>query len=120
MFIQGVAWCTGLRIPTCNILSISCLNGSLRYTDTGWQGVCLEVILGSTCMWWGGPGKHPAPSNTSGYTCKICSLLVMSLGTVTSRMDAVHAFLDTCTAGWHLVFFGWSALLVIRLVLGGR
>ena len=51
LFIQGVAWCRDFRIPACNILSISCFNGSFRCTCTGQQEVCLGVMLGSTCMW---------------------------------------------------------------------
>ena len=66
LLIQGVAWCTGFRIQTCNILPISCLNGSLRCTGTDWKGVCLAVTLGSICIWYGGPGKHPISSKTSG------------------------------------------------------
>ena len=62
LFIQGVAWCTGFRIPTCNILSIFCLNDFFRHTGIWWQGVCLGVMLGSTCIWYGGPEKHPIPS----------------------------------------------------------
>ena len=69
-------------------------------------------------VWW--IRKHPTPSNTSGYTCWIWSLLVMILGMATSQMDDRHTFLDTCKASWQIVFFVWSALLVIRLALGGR
>ena len=64
LLIQGVAWLTGFRTPTCTILSISCLKDSFRWTGTGQQGVCLGVTLGSTWIWYGGPGKHPIPSNT--------------------------------------------------------
>ena len=115
LFIQAVAWCTCFRIPVCNILSISYLNGSLRCTGTGQQGVCLGVTFRSKCIWYGGPGKHPISSNTSGYTCKIFSLLVISLGTVPGQLDTVDSLHDTCITCWHLVFFGWSALLVIKL-----
>ena len=85
LFIQGMAWCTGFRMPYYNILSISCLNGSLRHTGTGSQG----IMLGSTYVWYGGPEKHPVPSKTSGYACRICSLLVISLGTVLGQLDTV-------------------------------
>ena len=120
LFIKSVAWCTCFRIPSCNILSIFCLNGSLRCAGTGQQGVCLGVTLGSTCIWYVGPGKHPIPSNISGYTCKICSLLVISFGTETGWLDTVDILLETYIAVWYFVFFGWSALLVIKLAHGGR
>ena len=48
---------------------------------------------------------------------------VPCLGTIPLQLDTVDpsdSFLDTCTLIWDLVFFGWSALLVIRLALGGR
>ena len=51
-----------LQDTSCNILLISCLNGSLRCTDIGWQGIFSEVTLGFACIWYGGPGKHPIPS----------------------------------------------------------
>ena len=81
LLIQGVASCTGLSTPVSSILSTSCLNASLRWTGIGWQGVCLGVTLGSICIWYGGPGKLPIPSKTSGYTHRIWSLLVTGFGT---------------------------------------
>ena len=66
LLIQGVACCTDFRIPPCEILSISWLNGYLRCLATGQQGVCLRVTVRSTCIWYGGPRKHPTPSKTSG------------------------------------------------------
>ena len=51
---------------------------------------------------------------------RVCSFHVIGLGTVFGQLDTVDLLLDTCIASWHLVFFGWSALLVMRLVLGGR
>ena len=44
-------------------------------------------------------------------------------GSHTLFMDSVHTVesgFDTWTFIWHLVSTGWSALLVIRLTLGGR
>ena len=35
-------------------------------------------------------------------------------------VDTSDSFLDTCMFTCDFVFLGWSALLVIRLVLGGR
>ena len=63
LFFQGLGWCTGFIIPAFNILSISCLNGSLEMSWHWLSRVCLGVTLGSTCIWHGGPGKHPIPSN---------------------------------------------------------
>ena len=120
LIIQGVDWCTDLWIPAGNILSISCLNDSLRCTGAGQQEVCLGVTLWSTCIWYGGPGKHPIPSNTSGYNCKICYLLVISLGIALGQLNTVDSLLDTCIASWLLVFFGWMTLHVMRLALDGR
>ena len=51
LLIQCVPSCTGLSTPSCNILSTSCLNASLRWIGIGWQGVCLGVTLGSSCIW---------------------------------------------------------------------
>ena len=64
--IHGVASCTGLNTPTCNILSTSCWKASLRWTGTGWWGVCFGGMPGSSCIWCGGPGNLPSPSKTSG------------------------------------------------------
>ena len=70
------------------------------------------------------------PSNTSGYLCRIWSLLVISLGasflfffgiwvaTVYIIVWAGTSCFWTCKV--TLVFFGWSAELVIKLALGGR
>ena len=33
---------------------------------TGPQGVCFGGTVGSTLMWYGGPGNLPMPSKTSG------------------------------------------------------
>ena len=129
LFIQGVASWTGLSTPACGILSTSCLNASLRWTGIEQQGVCLGVTVGSICIWLGGPGKLPIPSKTSGYSHRICYLLVTSLGTayfcfgIWAATSCVDLWLDTscfCTHNVDLVFLGWSAELAIKLALGGR
>ena len=38
---------------------------SFKSTRIGLQGVCFDVIFGSNCIWYGGPGKHPILSKTS-------------------------------------------------------
>ena len=62
----------------CNILSSSCLKASFKSTGTGFTGVCLGGIFGSSWIWYGGPGKHPTPSNTSASlyvdgACRSCT-----------------------------------------------
>ena len=51
LLIHGVASCTGFRIRTFNILSISCLKASFKCIGISLQGVCLGAMLGSTCIW---------------------------------------------------------------------
>ena len=127
LLIQGVASWTGLRTPACSIISTSCLNPYLRWTGIGQQGVCLRVTLGSICTLYGDPGKLPIPSKTSGNSCRICSLLVTSLGTayflfgIWGATSFVDFWADTSCFWTHnvdLVFLGWSTELVIKLALG--
>ena len=92
LLIQGVAWFTGFKTSTCNILSISFLKASFEWTGIGWQGVCFGVSLGSTWIWYGIP----------------------------LWLDTLDSFFETWTLILDLVFLGWSTLLVIRLALGGR
>ena len=55
-----------LQNPTFSILSFSCLKAFFKCTGICLQGVCLGVIIGSSCIWYGGPGDHSIPSKTSG------------------------------------------------------
>ena len=128
LFMQGVASFTGFNTPTCSVLSISYLKFSLRWTGIGQQGVCLCGMLGSSWILYGGPGNLPVPSNTSGESVRICSLLVINLLTscflalVVTRVwvDTACSLLWVATC-WELctdnlvdhVFFGWSWELVI-------
>ena len=97
-----------------SILSISCWKTSFKCTGIGLQDVCFGVTLWSIWMWYGGTGKHPIPSKTSGKLCEICSLLVTNLGTSCFASGTVTAwlllwadtfFFDLCTETL-LVFLG--------------
>ena len=125
LLTHGVASCTGFNTPTCSILLNSCWKASFRWTGIGQQGVCFGVTLGSSCIWYGGPGNLPIPSKTSGKLLKICSLLVTSLGTsslgtIVFPRGTLLSVVELWTAIWHLVFLGWSTEFVIKLALGGK
>ena len=127
LLIQGVYSCTGFRTPALSILSMSCQKAPFKCTRIGLQGVCLGVIFWSKWIQYGGTWKASNTLKTSGYLCKICSLLVTNLGTSCFASSTVTTwfvlwadtgFYNLCTDTF-LVFFGWSNELVIKLALGG-
>ena len=82
LLIHSVASVTGSKTLACSIWLISFWNVSFRWIGMGLHGVCFGVTFGSTWMWYGSPGNLPIPSKMSGYSCKICSWLVISVGGV--------------------------------------
>ena len=114
LLIHGVASCTGASTPACSILFISCWNFSFKCTGIGEQGVCLGGMLGSTWIWQSGPRNLPIPSKTSGYSHRIISLLVISLGTcvlaagVWAATSCFVVWADTsCCCVCNTVFVSW-------------
>ena len=135
LLIHGVASFTGLMTPSWSMLSISFLKASLRWMGTGLHGVCFSVMFISTCMWYGGLGNLPIPSNMSRYFDNIFSLLVIIMPgscfwtvflDVSALPSGSYLWSDTSYFDqWTLravifVFLGWSMVLVIRLAHGGR
>ena len=125
LLIQGVASCTGLSTPVCNILSTSCLNTFLRWTGIGQQGDCLGVTLGSICIWHGGLQSCQSLQRHQGIHAE--SVLVTSLGTayfhlgIWAATSCLGLWVDTscfCTHNVYLVFLGLSAELVIKFHMG--
>ena len=70
LLIHHVALFTGSRTLACSIWLISFWNASLRWIGMGLHGVCFSVTVGSTWIWYGGPGNFPMPLKTYGYSCR--------------------------------------------------
>ena len=112
LVIHGVACCTGLSTPACNILLTSGWTASFRWTGIGWQAVCFSGTTGPSCMWYGGHGNLPIPSKTSVWEVLVWELF--------SSKEVLCYLLFSCKQLLGILFSMDDPMWLWLLALGGR